>query len=131
MRLLYTIHIALIKYYYIYGISNFGTYRNETVRLSIAQENTCIEVLCALTESNNKAWNQPAAQQSSRPMSSIVEYWYEAMDGMDIRTFVRSFVVNGPAFRDGSEFMVQQNLLVQYLLPSNSSVNDAILFLKM
>lgn len=73
---------------YIYGISNFGTYRNETVRLSIAQENTCIEVLCALTESNNKAWNQPAAQQSSRPMSSIVEYWYEAMDGMDIRTFL-------------------------------------------
>jgi hypothetical protein len=36
--------------------------------------------------------------------------------GRNGHTYVpRSFVVHGPAFRDGSEFMVQQNLLVQYL----------------
>lgn len=87
----------------------------------------CVHSLKAIIKHGTSRLLNSAPDQ----MSSIVEYWYEAMDGMDIRTFVRSFVVNGPAFRDGSEFMVQQNLLVQYLLPSNSSVNDAILFLKM
>lgn len=58
-------------------------------------------------------------------MSSIVEYWYEAMDGMDIRTFLvrSSYMVQHSEMGGPTEFTST--------VPSNSSVNDAILFLKM